>query len=163
MSDAAYDERIAKARSVRIEDELKRRGHKLRGEKKIERVGACPRCGGDDRFSINTSKQVFNCRHCGGKGSGAISLVIFLDGVDIPTAVEHLAGSAPATPTRDQDRGAYERKQHGNAAFLWSQRTPIAGSIAEAYLRSRGITCPLPPTLAFLPPRKPGHHPAMIA
>jgi hypothetical protein len=29
--------------------------------------------------------------------------------------------------------------------------------------QARAITCPLPPTLAFLPPRGPEHHPAMIA
>jgi hypothetical protein len=57
----------------------------------------------------------------------------------------------------------YERCQHEKAAWLWSQRRPIISSIAETYLRSRGITCPLPPTLGFLPPSKPEHHPAMIA
>jgi hypothetical protein len=57
-----------------------------------------------------------------------------------------------------------ERRQHEKAAWLWSQRRPIAGTIAERYLReARGITCALPPTLAFLPSRKPEHHPAMIA
>jgi hypothetical protein len=46
---------------------------------------------------------------------------------------------------------------------LWSQRKPIAGSIAETYPRARCITCALPKTLAFLSPTKPEHHPAMIA
>jgi putative DNA primase/helicase len=50
------------------------------------------------------------------------------------------------------------------ARWLWSQRKPIAGSIAERYLRqARGYIGPLPATLAFLAPRKPEHHPAMIA
>jgi hypothetical protein len=57
----------------------------------------------------------------------------------------------------------YERRQGEKASWLWSQRRPIAGTVAEAYLRTRGITCPLPVTLAFLPPYKPEHHPAMIA
>jgi hypothetical protein len=58
----------------------------------------------------------------------------------------------------------YEHRQHEKAAWLWSRRRPIAGTIAEKYLRqARGITCALPPTLAFLPSRKPEHHPAMIA
>jgi hypothetical protein len=58
----------------------------------------------------------------------------------------------------------HARKQQRKAAWLWSQRQPITGSIAETYVReARGISCPLPPTLAFLPPRKPTHHPAMIA
>jgi hypothetical protein len=57
----------------------------------------------------------------------------------------------------------YERQQHETAAWLWAQRKPITGSIAERYLRDvRGITCALPKTLAFLPARKREHHPAMI-
>jgi hypothetical protein len=57
-----------------------------------------------------------------------------------------------------------ECRQHAKAAWLWQQRQLIIGSIAELYLReARGITCALPPTLAFLPPLKPEHHPAMCA
>ena len=37
---AAFDNWSAKARAVRIEDEIARRGIKLRG--KVERVGPCP-------------------------------------------------------------------------------------------------------------------------
>jgi putative DNA primase/helicase len=47
---------------------------------------------------------------------------------------------------------------------LWSQRRPTIGSIAECYLReTRNYSGPLPPTLAFLPPTKPEHFPAMVA
>ena len=71
----------------------------------------------------------------------------------------------PLSPPSDRDRdNDHERRQHDKAAWLWSQRKPISGSIAERYLREvRKITCPLPQTLAFLPPRKRDHHPAMIA
>jgi Toprim domain-containing protein len=71
----------------------------------------------------------------------------------------------PPSPPSDRDRdNDHERRQHEKAAWLWSQRQPIEGTISETYLRqARGITCPLPPTLAFLPPRTPKHHPAMIA
>jgi hypothetical protein len=58
----------------------------------------------------------------------------------------------------------YQRQQAEKAAWLWSKRRPIAGSIAERYLReARNYSGPLPPTLAFLPPLKPEHHPALIA
>jgi hypothetical protein len=51
----------------------------------------------------------------------------------------------------------------GKARWLWSQRKPIAGSIAERYLREkRRIGCALPATLGFLPPRD-DYAPAMIA
>jgi hypothetical protein len=48
----------AEVRSVRIEDELARRGVTLRG-RGSERCGPCPQCGGDDRFSVNVKDQVF--------------------------------------------------------------------------------------------------------
>jgi phage/plasmid primase-like uncharacterized protein len=84
---------IERARDVLIEDELARRGIKLRG--RVDRCGACPVCGGDDRFSINIKKQVFNCRQCGARGGDAIALVQAIDGSDFKEAVATLAGFAP--------------------------------------------------------------------
>jgi hypothetical protein len=80
-----------------------------------------------------------------------------LDGVNQPVRSSTI--TAHKAPARDD----YARKQHRKAAWLWSHRQPITGSIAERYLRERKITCPLPQTLGFLPPTKPEHHPAMIA
>jgi predicted P-loop ATPase len=91
-SGTVNDSWIAKARAVKIEDELARRGFKLRGT--IERSGPCPVCGGDDRFSINTKKQIFNCRGCG-KGGDVIALAQFLDGGDFTAACATLAGIKP--------------------------------------------------------------------
>jgi hypothetical protein len=65
---------------------------------------------------------------------------------------------------RDCAPDDHERRQHKKAAWLWSRRRPIAGTIAERYLRNaRHYNGPLPPTLAFLPSSKSEHHPAMIA
>jgi DNA primase len=62
------------ARAVRLEDEIARRGIKLR-KSGAELVGPCPVCrDGDDRFAINIKKQVWNCRHCK-KGGDVIELV----------------------------------------------------------------------------------------
>jgi hypothetical protein len=81
---------IETARGVRIEDEAAWRGVKLRGS--VERVGPCPRCGGDDRFSINTKKQLWNCRGCD-RGGDVIDLTQWLDGSDFETAVYKLTGN----------------------------------------------------------------------
>jgi len=67
--------------------------------------------------------------------------------------------SSPKAQTSDE----YERQQHHKAEWLWSQRQPITGTIAEKYPRARNITCELPATLAFLPARKPEYHPALIS
>jgi hypothetical protein len=68
---------IEKARRVRVEDEIERRGIKLAG--KIDRCGSCPLCGGRDRFNINVRKQVFLCRGCDARGD-IVALVQFLTG-----------------------------------------------------------------------------------
>jgi hypothetical protein len=94
----AFERWIEQARAVHIEDELARRGVELNG--KVERDGPCPKCGGDDRFSINTRKQVFNCRMCK-IGGDVIELVRHLDGVDFIEACTTLAGPPPATNGKD--------------------------------------------------------------
>lgn len=40
-------------------------------------------------------------------------------------------------------------KRAAQAQRLWQEAQPIAGTLAETYLRGRGITCPLPETLRF--------------
>jgi putative DNA primase/helicase len=100
---------IAGARSVHIEDELARRGIKLRGNK-VERCGPCPKCGGDDRFSINTAKQVFNCRGCK-VGGDVIDLVRFLDGVEFTEACTKLAGE-PAKPNKPNGKDHTAQAAH---------------------------------------------------
>src|SRR5262249_21737116 len=103
---------IERARRVRIEDEITRRGIKLRG--KIEREGPCPLCNGDDRFSINTKKQVFNCRGCG-KGGDTITFVRHIDGVTFDKACEALTGEPPPPPPDKKANGAKLNGSTGHA------------------------------------------------
>ena len=85
----AFNSWADKARAVPIEREIERRGIKLRGG--VDRCGPCPKCGGDDRFSINTAKQIFNCRGCG-VGGDVIAFVEHIDGVDFEHACQTLTG-----------------------------------------------------------------------
>jgi RecA-family ATPase len=87
-----HDAWVDVARNVPIESELARRGIKLNGRN--EKAGPCPKCGGDDRFSINIKKGVWNCRGCN-KGGDVIELVRHLDGVDFIEACTRLAGERP--------------------------------------------------------------------
>jgi hypothetical protein len=73
---ANHEAWVARAGSVRIEDEVIQRGIKPRTQCV---VGPCPHCGRDDRFAINTKGQVFNCRACGARGD-VIALVDCFDG-----------------------------------------------------------------------------------
>ena len=58
----------------------------------------------------------------------------------------------PATLTqRDRERRAEAEKRARQVVAVWDEAQPIAGTVAEAYLRGRGITCELPRTLRFAP------------
>lgn len=50
---------------------------------------------------------------------------------------------------RERDAKAEAEKRAEQAKRLWLEAQPIAGTVAEAYLRGRGISCELPPTLRF--------------
>jgi putative DNA primase/helicase len=91
--DGQFHAWVQRARAVPIEAEIRRRGINLR-RTGLERVGACPKCGGDDRFAINTKKQVWNCRECE-KGGDAIALAMHLDGSDFLFACETVTGEPP--------------------------------------------------------------------
>ncbi len=141
---------ITLARNTRIEAEVGRRGIKLRG--KVERVGSCPVCGGTDRFSINTKKQVWNCRGCG-KGGGIVDLAMFCDHSDFPTAVHTLAGIEPGRPALKPDPAKIaaakakaerveleeqldEAERFFKAMTIWQEAVLIEGTPVEAYLRT---------------------------
>lgn len=72
---------------------------------------------------------------------------------------------------RESEAKAEAAKRERKAQRLWSEAQPIHGTPAEAYLRRRGITCPLPDALRFhpacwappTPPNRAGNYPAMIA
>jgi phage/plasmid primase-like uncharacterized protein len=84
------------ARAVRIEDELARRGFPFWTKPRNNNLGQpCPMCGGADRFSVNTRKQVWRCRACNESGGDIISLVRQIDGCSFMEAVEALTGKEP--------------------------------------------------------------------
>ena len=74
----------------------------------------------------------------------------------------------PATlAQREREAKAEAEKRAAQAKRLWKETQPIAGTVAERYLRGRGITCRLPRTLRFHPECWHGptarRYPAMVA
>jgi Toprim domain/CHC2 zinc finger len=133
---------IDAAKATRIEDEVARRGIKLVG--RGERVGPCPVCGGRDRFSINVAKQVWNCRGCA-RGGDVVDLVQHLDGVDFKAAVVTLAGDerkpiAPVKPTVHEKESDQEKTER--ALRIWNDASEVNDTLAEQYLRRRGLELP---------------------
>jgi hypothetical protein len=173
----AFDEWVEEARKVSILDELGRRGVTMKGT--VERSGPCPACGGTDRFSINTRKNIFNCRGAG--GGDVIAMVEHLDSCEFLAACETLTGRPP--PGRDQaetdeERSAREARLAARAEQrrieeadararedrerqetqesverLWQTAKPITGTPAATYLEARGLTPParLTQDLRFVP------------
>jgi hypothetical protein len=124
---------------------------------------ACPLCGPERRHAINRRRKVlriwrldpsfgtYHCARCGGRGwerDGSAH-------VD-PVKLAKVKVEAAERTAR------YEQQQRDKARALWRRSVPATGSIVEKYLRSRGITVPIPATIRFLPPSKPEHHPAMV-
>jgi hypothetical protein len=71
-------------------------------------------------------------------------------------------GRAPFKP-KPKPAAESETDNRGKARGLWQRSQPIQGTLAEIYLRrERGISCPLPATLHFLPGNE-RYPPAMIA
>lgn len=60
-----FEDWVARGRAADMVAAAERLGAKLK-KASHEWVGPCPSCGGDDRFSINLGKRVFNCRGVGG-------------------------------------------------------------------------------------------------
>jgi hypothetical protein len=94
---------VGSARAVPIERVIEQSGITNLRRQGHEFVGPCPKCGGDDRFAINTEKQVFNCRGCGGKGD-VIQFVQFVDAVDFNTACTTLTGRPPPKEKKDDKK-----------------------------------------------------------
>jgi hypothetical protein len=140
--------RIDRAKSVRIEDEIARRGGL--GLKRFgkELIGPCPRCGGTDRFGANIAKQVFNCRGCNACGK-VINLAMHVDGCDFKTAIQTLADDIDRKPiapaiTRPPPDPDDDNKNSERAERIWREAVPIAGTLAERYLHERRYLYDLP-------------------
>jgi hypothetical protein len=131
---------------------------------------ACPICGPERRSPINRRRKVlrvwrlessfatYHCARCGAHGH-------VRDDYSRPqidrAEFERSLAAARAEAAERECSSAAERLS--KALWLWKSRKPIAGSIAETYLReARGYHGTLPATLGYLAPRG-QHGPAMIA
>lgn len=156
-----------------------------------EHVGPCVACGGTDRFSINPSKNLWHCRGHGG-GHGAVGMVMHAKGLSFLQACEALTGepnpsgraSKPITEAEKAERNRqrlkmedaararqaqeaqYQEDTREAALRIWEGAGPIAGTLAEKYLTSRGLVVTGGDVIRFhagLPyPKKQGLHPALV-
>jgi hypothetical protein len=126
---------------------------------------ACPFCGPFKRSGRNQRRQVlrvyriepnfagYHCARCGAKGA-------VFNRHSAPPDPAKLAKARAEAVERERVVAA---ERLSLARWLWLRRRPIAGTIAEFYLRcARGYGGRLPTTLGFLPARG-DHPPAMIS
>jgi hypothetical protein len=122
-------DQVEQAKAVPIERivahlRLKRRGKEL--------SGPCPKCGGADRFAVNTAKGVFLCRQCDPKGGDVIALYQFVHDCDFKEAVEQLNQiNGTPVPKRNGDDRPERVPMSKTNGHDHSEREPrfIAGDI----------------------------------
>lgn len=121
-----------------------------------ELVGLCPfHNERSPSFEVNNDKGTYHCWGCGA-GGDAITFLMKAKGLRWRQAVEWLLGAelprvSPEERARrkeaDEQRIAARRAL---ARSIWDASTDPAGTAAETYARSRGITMPLPSDVRFV-------------
>jgi DNA primase len=128
---------------------LKRRGAR-------ELVGLCPfHSERSPSFEVNDDKGTYHCWGCG-KGGDAFRFLQDKEGMTFRQAFEALAGDA--FPTISEEERAKRRaateaelaERIAEARSIWARSVPAADTPAEVYVRSRGITMPLPHNVRFV-------------
>ena len=113
-------------------------------------VAPCPICQPQRRkdqdalgITMKGGALLMNCK----KSNCAFTDILIAAGITPGTVeIDRLALQAA-----EQARQEQAAKLKARARLIWDQGQPIQGTKGEAYLRGRGITCPLPDTLRWLP------------
>jgi hypothetical protein len=149
-------------------------GAKLKTAAAAEYEGPCPSCGGTDRFSVNTRKKIFNCRHCRAKGSN-VDLVMLATGCSPIEAAERINGRPRPNGARDESeeeraaRLAATAKRQADAQRRAEEQRRIEEAKekrdeeAIAYVREHGVAIPdSPQGKAYFEARGLTPHPRLI-
>lgn len=121
-------------------------------------------------FFINDRKGFGHCFGCGAHVD-VIDFLMRVDGIDFAAAVETLTGERRAYASTgdwlrrleassaeyqaangrlwEPDEDERSRLEHARA--IWNNARPAAGTLAEAYLRWRGLHVPVPPSIRYVP------------
>jgi hypothetical protein len=142
---------VARAREVSIAEAAPRLGLVLKG-RAAEQAMPCPRCGGKDRFALNTAKNKWNCRGGSIGGNDAIGMAAHLHGLEVSRRGEFLEacgavlgepvpdGAEQLTDERRAEIEAEARKLKARAEAEAAERQKQAGDFREKELgRCRGI------------------------
>ena len=154
--DAILTDRKDRAHGMPIGEVMGRLGIEGLKAASGEMVGPCPICGGRDRFSINTRKNVFLCRRCEDAHGGPVNLVRHVMGCDYPAAIDWLLGEVDlgvsaqelerraakaraAEARRDREARRFRAKAIRDAEAIWARARDGNLGVVAAYLAARGI------------------------
>ena len=127
--------------------------------------GCCPfHADRSPSFTIFADGERFHCFGCGASGD-VLDYVMRLHALDMVDAARRLgAGDLPKAdlpklPPADR------LNRNAEALVIWERAVPAAGTLAESYLRFRGILPPFPPDMRFsrLPYGKSNPLPCLVA
>jgi hypothetical protein len=113
-------------------------------------TAACPVCQPERRNDQNAltlsdgadGRLLLNCK----KSNCAFLDILAAAGL---RSGDYTPPDAATRAQRERERLAEAEKRAAQARRLWQESLPIDGTLAERYLRGRGIICPLPATLRF--------------
>ena len=114
-----------------------------------EWVGLCPfHQERTASFTIFDNDRRFHCFGCGASGD-AIDFLSMADNLALHEAAHRLTGAAQGSwPSQGPIRPKPDRSME--ARSIWDRALPATGTLAETYLKARGITIPVPPSIRFL-------------
>lgn len=112
----------------------------------------CPVCQPEARKDQNAltiaegadGRLLSHCKRANCSFKDILAAASFESGNFQPINPDYLA-------TRATENRITAEKKSRQANRLWQQAGPIRGTVAETYVRGRGISCPLPDTLRFHP------------
>lgn len=151
MTERIPQDAIDRAREIDVAEVAQRYGFATRPGGH-EQVGPCPGCGGRDRFSVNTVKNIWRCRQGGGDpiGGDAVALVQHVEACSFPRAVEILLGRLDDLKPRaaaagtSVDDNEFREKERRRAYQLWREGYPFPdGGHVARYLAQRGLDAAL--------------------
>lgn len=152
----AFQRSVSDARDRRNLSDVVRRYTTLRKRGARELVGLCPfHSEKSPSFEVNDAKGQYYCHGCGVSGD-AFKFLMEKDGMTFRQAFEALTGDAfPVVSdeerTRRKEADARETAERiALARSIWDRAVDPAGTPAEVYARSRGITMALPPSVRFV-------------
>ena len=117
-----------------------------------EWAGPCPFCGGNDRFRVQPSANIWLCRHCtDGKWRDTVDFIAMRDKVSLGEAARKIAGGSLPTVTREAGKVDYyhaynppdqdwETKAREIIVICEGNLYSDLGARALAYLYKRGLT-----------------------